>query len=785
MTITIKNSLFEDGKAIGGGGVVVEGPPYSDSQCTNCNHMFISNTQFVGNYAEDGGGAVALYGCIGAELYIDELDFYNNTTPTAGGHITLQITSDQVQFIVVNNSHFESGKALVGGGIFMLAGHSCTPVSSTIHKSVYILNSRIYQNVADVGGGLAVQFNHTCFAIDVLIYSVSLSRNAGINDTGGHIYLVNICAAGNSVTISRSTVEHGYANDSGGGMSIGTNDSPSCPSSMASLTPTNIKIVDSSFQYNTARRMGGALVIIFDSSKYFCCSAKVNITNVTFLNNQASTVPLLLDGEKRLTSGGNIFIEDDTAGQWLNNSVRIHSCLIEGGVAMSGGGIRLLYSIKFAASWQNLPETEGLFISNTRFICNQATDKSYGASLMVESTLLANYSMTLKSLTPINIKKLIIVDSTFDGSCAAPSCNIKINGIRSISYLPAMNNVVFANVSFRGNYTNSLSPLSPWQSSDWSLDDDLKQYMTDRGLYTISPAVQLSYILNATFLDCEFTGSYGALHAVRTSLFFGGNITFQDNKAADGAGLVLVGNSVMHLRPNTHIMFSHNHAAHAGGAIYVQSADLNDIPWCFYQFYEVNQTNYDLSIQILFENNTATFAGSALYGGDVDSCEFYTTSIANYISFESIFKVQNTDDNPSAISSDPYKVCLCDENKPLCSDQNYLHIYKYPGALFQVQAVVVGQMDGIIPGVVLAGLQNTSAVLGNLQQSQFTGKSCTTLNYTVFSPHTVETLILVTKIIPGRLSLEELIINVTLLNCPWGFILTFTGLQTKCDCVEK
>ena len=64
MTITIKNSLFEDGKATGGGGVVVEVPPYSDSQCTNCNHMFISNTQFVGNYAEDGGGAVALYGVL-------------------------------------------------------------------------------------------------------------------------------------------------------------------------------------------------------------------------------------------------------------------------------------------------------------------------------------------------------------------------------------------------------------------------------------------------------------------------------------------------------------------------------------------------------------------------------------------------------------------------------------------------------------------------------------------------------------------------------------------------
>ena len=41
MTITIKSSLFEDGKATGGGGVVVEGPPYSDSQCTNCMQSYV------------------------------------------------------------------------------------------------------------------------------------------------------------------------------------------------------------------------------------------------------------------------------------------------------------------------------------------------------------------------------------------------------------------------------------------------------------------------------------------------------------------------------------------------------------------------------------------------------------------------------------------------------------------------------------------------------------------------------------------------------------------------
>ena len=108
----------------------------------------------------------------------------------------------------------------------------------------------------------------------------------------------------------------------------------------------------------------------------------------------------------------------------------------------------------------------------------------------------------------------------------------------------------------------------------------------------------------------------------------------------------------------------------------------------------------------------------------------------------------------------------------------------YPGALFHIQAVVVGQKDGIVPGVVLAGLiKNTSAVLADLQRSQATGKSCTTLNYTVFSSQTEETITLVTEIIPGRVTLEEHTVNVTLLPCPWGF--TLAGSPPKCDCIDE
>ena len=144
----------------------------------------------------------------------------------------------------------------------------------------------------------------------------------------------------------------------------------------------------------------------------------------------------------------------------------------------------------------------------------------------------------------------------------------------------------------------------------------------------------------------------------------------------------------------------------------MQSVDSSGLFRCFFQL----EVNPDQNIQILFKNNTAYFAGSALYGGLVDFCSPNNGERNN--SFDSIFKVQNTDEDPSAISSNPYMVCLCNDSKPQCGNHKYVSIRTYPGALFHVQAVVVGQKNGIVPGVVLVTLHNTSAVLGDLQQSQ-------------------------------------------------------------------
>ena len=130
-------------------------------------------------------------------------------------------------------------------------------------------------------------------------------------------------------------------------------------------------------------------------------------------------------------------------------------------------------------------------------------------------------------------------------------------------------------------------------------------------------------------------------------------------------------------------------------------------------------------------------------------------------------------------------MCLCDSSKPVC-DNPYFSRYTYLGARFQVQAVLVGQKNGIVPGVVCATLRNRSAVLVDLQHAQATGKSCTALNYTVFSSNTQERIVLVNDSIGRKLitvTQPEIIMNVTLLNCPWGF--TLSGAQAKCGCADE
>ena len=181
-------------------------------------------------------------------------------------------------------------------------------------------------------------------------------------------------------------------------------------------------------------------------------------------------------------------------------------------------------------------------------------------------------------------------------------------------------------------------------------------------------------------------------------------------------------------------------------------------------------------------NNTAQYAGSALYGGTVDYCHTYLhfryNGVSSYFYSSRIFNAtfgvtQQHGDSP--ISSDPYGVCVCNESDYLnCSIKSYTFPRTvYPGEAFNISAVAVGQRSGVAHASILA------TVISGSNQSlckpiESDRKQCITLTCMLHSRNQRETLNLTVQQSVGGSFYYDYhppSITVSLLPCPSGFTL--------------
>ena len=177
-------------------------------------------------------------------------------------------------------------------------------------------------------------------------------------------------------------------------------------------------------------------------------------------------------------------------------------------------------------------------------------------------------------------------------------------------------------------------------------------------------------------------GSYcpGVLYARSSILIFLGNVEFVNNTGYNGGALALYAGSKFVMGRHTHLKFTDNHAEHFGGAIYVENANylvLSDIHtiMCFYQL--LNPLGTSMSPRVVFENNTANYAGSALYGGWIDFCRIEGVYTGNP-DFNSLFQVNEGELDFAVIASNPLRVCLCIDSRPECNITQY-NTVAYPG----------------------------------------------------------------------------------------------------------
>ena len=267
-------------------------------------------------------------------------------------------------------------------------------------------------------------------------------------------------------------------------------------------------------------------------------------------------------------------------------------------------------------------------------------------------------------------------------------------------------------------------------------------------IYT-SDNTTLSFHGSSNFVDnSAYQG--GAIYAYFSStLTFNRTIDFTNNGPHDGddvvayGGGVLIGfKSIFSILPNTTIYWKNNHAT-LGGAIHILDASslsyctsvaaYVEREHCFFQLPGQNLSS-NIDVQLVFENNFANAAGSLLYGGAIDNCKL--DSLLHSYSSGKVFDmlVHNGDadyNSISTISSNPFYICPCEHNHPVCNIRQIKHT-AYPGETFQVSVVAVGQREGTISTTV-RGVSYDNYYLLNSEYLQMVNNSCTKLNYTVFS----------------------------------------------------
>ena len=193
------------------------------------------------------------------------------------------------------------------------------------------------------------------------------------------------------------------------------------------------------------------------------------------------------------------------------------------------------------------------------------------------------------------------------------------------------------------------------------------------------------------------------------------------------------------------------------------------------------------TIELNFVNNTASYAGSSMYGTGLDLC-CVDLQQAN---FSKISDITNTEEDPSAIAAEPHYLCLCEVGKrqPDCSPDNRAYsTLIFPGQTFPIRLAVVGSsFNGVVPGAIRAYLVTPRNALGEFQDSQVSDvPRCKSFNYSVNTTERAVRFKLTAEqtffsSITGDPSSHQLDIIVYLKDCPLGFSLSPANGTCACD----
>ena len=582
-------------------------------------------------------------------------------------------------------------------------------------------------------------------------------------------------------------------------------------------THSNITIMDSQFKRNTGYE-GGAVHASYQS-------------NLTLVRN-------IFTGNRAISSGGAISINDlypsMTSSIIMINTTFINNAAIDGGAVYCGSCVLALqgnntFMNNYCQAKPNEDSSEGgaIYIlsgnlditDRAYFSHNQAqhggaiyiltgnldiTDRAYfshnraqqgGAIYILVSrvqatTEILSFKNNSEGALAIYRSRNIILGNVL--------LNSNIDHLRSPVYMASSIAVFTGNTTILNNTGRLGGAIQMVDESSVIIEGytviDSNSATAGGAIYAVTGKITLHINVRVRFINNRADEDGGALYASGTNITFdiGSTVEFKFNSARSGGAMYLRDKTTLSLGWKNTLVISKNNATDYGGGIYHEdsatptqctiSDDATEsnrdlLPYCFLTI------DYAPNLKFFISNssyNTVGKDGSALYGGLLDKCRLIASNVLAQFPYD--FLVQKNipmENNVSAVSSKPYKLCFCDNDMNFdCTGMRKRVVHR--GQNTNVSLIALGQGNTSVSTFVRAVVSNTAKL--DLQQNfQFLPQSCSNFTYTVYSTSEHEELVLYSDGPCHETGLASAVIHVTLKPCPDAFSLH----NEQCGCEER
>jgi hypothetical protein len=543
--------------------------------------------------------------------------------------------------------------------------------------------------------------------------------------------------------------------------------------------PTNLIITDSVFTHGSSGYDGYSGIRLQLLHTYF--NAAVSMSNVFVDNNDESNLYIEYNVCSTSINIANISTSNSETGLLIVTKAPVPQC----------SGIDM---------WKILSLTNAMFV-NTKIRVG-SSESSIGNTPLQG---IVQYQIILSNITVLggsnanefdNVHGVILRHSMFEKSGGIRMVNVtmRIEG----RFLYKNNNVAVGILtSFDNSDTGTVVTLGYRTTA--TFQDNVIMSGLQSPLHVTGSTINLENGAHMVFTNNTGSICGGMLlyNAVVQFLPGENSMEFSHNVGSTGGAMALYDRSLLDFKCAFAMLnFIDNHATDVGGAIYVLDSGYFARQYVFLSFYSVYRLcRFRIIPEFNFANNTAQFAGSALYGGWVDSLTYIIYQITFY---NVLTHLVNDKEHPSLISSDPTRVCLCIDSTPNCTITE-ISVDHYPGQTYIISAVAVGQRFGTVPSTIQAqfdGRESTGEI-EEVQQTQGLGHWCTNVGFTVRSSAKQEKLMLTISMQNHQAStlrnfltegnqqllFETFEIVFNLKDCPLGFY--FEHENKRCSCQKS